>query len=836
MQRLEAEPAPKGGVTYCRLGEELKLLDPERASLEEFLGADLALKLQSQRGPTVTMNPRFTRSIEAACRAAAACALVVMLPSMLSDVQAELASCMPVAIATVIFTASTDLATTLRHTCHCLLGMSLALLNAIALRATLLPEGARLAATVDFSAFTAVVLLLAPRGRTQASALAWSAYLVTAAAAALEVAPGPPPPDIVPLVLAQLVGSTASLAAVLLPVPATALGRARQLDARAAETIAEALLHVAQYYVGVRASALINLWNTRLLGQGRDVDAMRLALDAAWWEGFDLMGRGALRAALHGHWRLLRRLGRSLRVLQLCALREEFSEAHNKAVEPIRSEFLEFVGAMTELLVATAVSVAGDAGDSERVVMRKRIAEVSELEAKLAAQWHATRSRLVASGVGHDGGLSMENLFIYKTSSCADLILDCARSALGKWDSCETPPKDAATQLDFNMSFLQDPSHLNFVARNTLSATLAFALGIFFHDLDCSIPGFVGIMLSDSLSVTWTRNLCGILGAVVGTIIGNVMFVTLHDCDHWAAKSVAVLVFEWMAMFLHFYTADFSSIGIPLALCGGYILVRDCAGRLAGAEQLHLQVEAYHHLHSLTLASTIIIAVNLMFLRKPASSMSSDALLQGMAKTFFQFKRFLREGDQALIELNRIDSDVENHLDVAELMAEEVYLEPRWHKASFRSKLVGQLCELTRRIHLELMTLQHVCLGGAGEGLFDVIAKTPSFPIFRGSILTWMDAAQKLVRAVLEHESVEVMDAETLRAVDNRADISALQQLEDFATELLENVAANKGFGTNRVPSSMALDPECRASLLIEMLRRTLKDVTAVSARTVEII
>merc|ERR1719221_1062997 len=110
---------------------------------------------------------------------------------------------------------------------------------------------------------------------------------------------------------------------------------------------------------------------------------------------------------------------------------------------------------------------------------------------------------------------------------------------------------------------------------------------------------------------------------------------------------------------------------------------------------------------------------------------------------------------------------------------------------------------------MDLTTVQRACLGV--DGLFEAISGLPSFPSFRESFLTWMDDAHNVVITVLEHEDEGAIDTEVLGNISHRADITALQSLENLAHELQ---VSSEGGGQSS--SSIADDRLSRLCIIIE--------------------
>jgi len=804
--------------------------DEEKAILTGNFFDEAVLEKVKRQGAArkLAWNLRFINAIELSLRVAFACCLAAMLPTMLPNIPPIWEAYLPSIIIAIGFTVFANVGTTIMFALQGVFGTLLAEVNAFLL-CRYFEDRSTTVAIVDFAVVTCIILWLNLDINTKLFTLSWTAYFAMTFASPkanlwdfMELRWDS---EMVTIIIVQTAGSLLAILAVLLPYPLTALGAAKRRAARTAQEMSELLVVVTQYYCGTQANIEINIWTSNLERVRNETKDMRASVDIAWWEGFDFGACGVARQLLLKHVNMLKELDRQLSILQICSLREEFSDGHRRCMEPVKLLMHELVCATGELLMVATVDAADGYFDKAEVdALDERIKQVESLVKALGSKWHGVRKSLK---IAFDKDLRTESFFILKVSSIAQDVIRFARTlVVTSQDGVEYVMDDAVLSV-FDRDKLTSADHLNFVFRNSMSAVIAFVLGIFCFNFDSSMAGFVCVMLSNRPGSSLMNNLGRIQGTVLGTLAGDVFYSLLHGCDLIGMRIGALFIFECASNFVYHYSGEFGFIGGLLGVFGGKILVRKCESVLSFEEQMTEAAMSYETFQTLGYALAVISFVDLLFLNEPASAMARRKLLGAMESSFGNLRAFLDGGgalalgeEAAFAATTRLTEEVERSLVEAAAFGTEAAQEPRWHKAPWKAKLFSELCACAQTVHLDTMTMERRCLG-PGSGLFATISKKPSFRPMKEDILKTLEAAETIVRLVLEHEKSGMVDPILLEGVKSRGNLGVLENLESLVEEV------KLGLPGPKLPKSMSMadDPTSCLCAVFEMLDRVIQDL-----------
>mmetsp|Transcript_110753 Transcript_110753/g.352821 ORF Transcript_110753/g.352821 Transcript_110753/m.352821 type:complete len:853 (-) Transcript_110753:23-2581(-) len=800
----------------------------------------LAERLDKLIGPPRQWREKFTHGLSFGGRVGAVCALACAArPFLPEDTPSIYIAYMPALIPAIVYTLYGDLATTMMYAVQGLLGTGLACANHLLIDHLSLSDS-KVTSVVDFVIFTVVVLALNMNLNVKIFALSWTPYFVmTHAKPDADLVEG----ELTAVMLSQVAGSLLALLATLLPWPKTAFGDARRLAATTAKETAELFLFLAKYYCGSEPHLDIHMWNSHLEAQRNLASRMKVATNAAWWEGFDLGGWGQTRALLGRHVLLLEQMDRRLGVLKVCAQREEFSASHQKAMVPVRAIVADLVCAMGELLMdATLCAADGRINEAEKQTMQQRIGDVHKLVKELSEAWGNVRKTL-AHGVGLARDVRTEGFFICEVSRVADMVVEFAEE-LHVFQPKDNMCKVACGSLRnwFNMEVITSPANLNFVLRNGLSLIISFLLGLFVWDFNHVAAGYLALMLSQKPGAALHSNLGRMQGTILGVLVGNVLFtnlVALHSPDVvFYCQCVALFLFECFANFIYHSSEDFGNIGGLLAVFGGKVLLRvlTTTRTLESKDILTMEGAAYEEFFYLVVGLALLTSLDMLLLQKPASCMAREALLTGMTKTLNLFEAFLVDGESQLEDMDKTLNGVEGNLASASGFASEANNEPRWHKALFRKTLFDILIEQVDGLHMDIRTVLHAFSGVHNHGLYRLVSSQPAFQVWRTKFLKRVHTLQDLVRKVLEHESVLKLDVEVIQEVRSSTPLQG--ELESLVAEVIAELQAEANASPKKdareQPTSMAADRVCRLCTAFEMLDRVDRDISAMLASSLQ--
>jgi len=641
------------------------------------------------------------------------------------------------------------------------------------------------------------------------------------------------------LLVVQIAGSALIVLAMVFPIPRTSFINARSYACKTAETTATLLLEVCTYYCGSQPNLAINVWNSSLAQQRQTAASMQAAVDVAWWEGFDLGFSGVKRAALGRHSKMLQQVDRRLHIMHVCSLREDFAESHLEVLGPIKHTLQQQIVQTGDLLMAVTLATADCVVDKEENEnLKERMANIEKGISQLASEWHTVRSQHKEKGL-LSSDLRTESFVVCEVSRCGHLVLGHTNYMLDLMTGTNIERADdfhgplSVFKSLFNKKKVLDPTHLDFVLRNFVSLMISFILGTYLFNFNSAMPSFVALMLSDKPGAALLGNLGRIQGTVLGTLVGNVLYIALHDCDEWVLKFIAFFIFEWGACFVYYYSDQFSAIGALLAIFGGSVLITHCDSELSLGDISALKVAAYDQFYMLALALATVTIVDLVFRGKSAAILSQEEAASAMDKSMDFFTRAMSHGDEAFQGLEEMNKEVLQHIDMLETFAFEANQEPRWHRAPFRYVLSLQLLGQIRKVHLDIMTVLHAIEGTVAhdtDGIHALLAKCKSFERVTVDLEKKLKFAREVVKVVCEHDLEGPLDGEKLLMLHRPptdAPLNKLDGLQELTIEIEEMLVVKPS-------KSMAHDRTCRYCIIIELLEMVVMDVADLVEGTME--
>lgn len=745
-------------------------------------------------------------------------------------------------VPTLLLSSVDSLGHTLSKACQVLLGCVLAVMNGFCL-CHIFDDGVKSTAMWNFMIFTLTVLWIDIDMNVKIFALSWNVnFVMTFANPAVTLEPVMAfrmDSGMTCIMFVTLVGCLASILAMLLPSPITATSQAKIHAARTAKATARLFTFVTEYYTGEEKTISINIWLTEVKALREEIAGMKEHLQAAWWEGLDLGSRGIVRELLLRHLNLLQSIDKRLLGLKVCVFREEFSEAHRQAMTPVRSILLEVACSVGDLLMAATVAAAdGSFNDSEREMLVARIAHVQGNVSKLAQMWHFVRK-----GDENDRrdalspDLLTESFFIFEVSAYARLVSEFTKDMVERTPQGGVSPWQVLCKVvrnAFSREKLLSAQQINFTLRNFISLSIGFYYGLYCQNYDFQVPQFMCFMLSKDLGSALKTNLGRVQGTVLGVLFGHLMYSELHSCSPLsvAMRLALLFTFEFIAEFIHKYSAEYGFIGMLLAIFGGKALATQCTDHIDETERLKNIEMAYHSFKAVAIALGIILTIDMMLRREQASAMARRMLFGSVDTMISSFSAFLEgrpgESGSSCRQLQAMITD-------AKRLCEEANQEPRWHKTPFKHSLFKELCHTMETLNLDLETLQLAFEGADNQpdDLFErVVSHSQSnFDRVKEDILETLGDMKKLTQVVLEHETPCPLDAQVLSDLQQRRNMEKLDGLE----ELLQDIQLVYHENLNSIaPNTMEDDEVCRLCVVFEMLDSMISTVAKAISNTVE--
>jgi len=234
----------------------------------------------------------------------------------------------------------------------------------------------------------------------------------------------------------------------------------------------------------------------------------------------------------------------------------------------------------------------------------------------------------------------------------------------------------------FAPSVLQDKSHLQWTVRNATSILVAFAIGYngvagkMILNYNPAIASTVCVLLSNFVGSALTKNLSRLQGVVLGIVVGQVGYALLGWCVWWGYISVAFALYSWtlIAVFVYYNSAQYSTVGLLLAVFGSAGLLQGCS------EEIFDPRDSFYAIINCTAAIAIMGIVDIMLSPGRASDMARDEYIETFDPLTDAVKLIC---DSKVKELPPRGGKIMGQINSAAGLGEEAAQEPRYWRTAW---------------------------------------------------------------------------------------------------------------------------------------------------------
>mmetsp|Transcript_21892 Transcript_21892/g.49932 ORF Transcript_21892/g.49932 Transcript_21892/m.49932 type:complete len:897 (-) Transcript_21892:157-2847(-) len=648
-------------------------------------------------------------------------------------------------------------------------------------------------------------------------------------------------------------GVLVAILVMLFPYPKTAW---KENASGAKETTADLLALVDemwQYFAGSEASVKVVQLEAIVLSLRGSGESMQAAVDAAWWEGFDLFGWGRRRMLYQSHLKMLERMATLVFAMLVCVSKEDFGESHKKVMATMRESITDLVTKVGKLLIATCGAVCTIYNQKRhKENLEPLIAETKEAVKVLSATFSKCRqenspNRKIAVD------LQSEAYFCYALCIYARYAMEHAEKVY------TAPPKapgwfgmwKASTKGMFSSSIItEDPDYRSFTTRNTVSIVITYYLGFFLLGKSAIAAGTTALLISNFAGSALLKNLGRLQGVVIGNIVPHFIREMLGEsCDPFqiVTRCVTVLLFEVAANYVYYSSPAFGYIGCLVAAFAAPNLIYPCTAHQtaeqAEAQEVGFKQTAFKKIVETTIAVCVMTGVDTVLAPDRASAKAIDKLLTSLHVLdlgfFYSFMPRKANGNlkkdphkkrpsayliKDSISVKPPDAShlIFTRIGEAMAMGAEASKEPRYYRVAWNDDLFNELIRLAQVLRADLRLVEMVLQGSDGlySCPFGSLRDARAFGKCRDDLCATMDDCIHLVHEVLTNETGKPMKyiVEKLQTLEKCDEIDAMP-------ELIAAINTNNEPYPSTPADTLEDDKICRLNVILMVYAATVENM-----------
>merc|ERR1719453_816383 len=274
------------------------------------------------------------------------------------------------------------------------------------------------------------------------------------------------------------------------------------------------------------------------------------AINAAWFERFDIGVTGTIRALMESHLVLMNNLYDRLRSLVVAVATEDFGDSHNKIMDKIHGSSFAVADAVKKLLVhATEAATDGDISSEEKDKLAGLVADAKKAVKQLAVDFDGARKAFKPLSKDSFG----ESFFVLTISAYARMVIEYAEVLM------TNPPQGvgigAGISAGISGTFggLGDKMNVNFTIKHFAALVICWLWSVY-------VDGFGGacvitaVFLMSPAVCPDIQVFLNVLNAViVAVVIGTLVFQTTCGTGYgYTALPIAAVLIWTLGLYGYF--------------------------------------------------------------------------------------------------------------------------------------------------------------------------------------------------------------------------------------------------------------------------------------------
>jgi hypothetical protein len=594
------------------------------------------------------------------------------------------------------------------------------------------------------------------------------------------------------------------------------------------------------------------------------ISGMQANLDGSWWETFNIGRAGRSRALLQRHLEMLRHMADNMFSLQVCIAKEDFGETHKRMMDNIGMQVRSLVEQTMNLLrLCTLAANDGDLDGKEKKRIKHAIGEVESRMQRLAVAYDKQRKEIMPDK-RICPELQSESFFCYCLSVYGRQAVEYAKDLL------ERPPQSCSSEMPF---FLQDwitewfaifdpkiliksKDNWSFAIRNSLSIAISYYIGFWFLGFDAVPAGTVSVLISNFSGSALQKNMGRLQAVTLATILPHLIVQVMGQyCDFMRGvmQAGALAVWEVVFCYVYYQSPTYGYIGCLLAAQGAGLFVFPCTDAASTAEvELAFGTAAFTKIVDLTLGVIVMTFVDLALSGATAAQLVTDHYMCGLLATdaFFQGCLAPRQADGGILQTEiaeRKSIKVQNHswtsdvlhpenrtpgvvlsfLGLAEILNEEAYKEPRYHRTPWPKEFVDELIHSAYVMRGNLKAFEEL-MDGLDHKHWDIFADCRDMPAFISIKKDICDTMQELLDIcdkILKNDTGKSMPA-IMKRLDKLETIDKLDDMQSFMDQINACNKSSLAF-PEKVATNLEADILVRLNVACMIMDSTIETVAA---------
>jgi hypothetical protein len=658
-----------------------------------------------------------------------------------------------------------------------------------------------------------------------------------------------------------LLGSVLALICACLPVPMSALAKAKEMVRRASKSLRDVNKELLKYYAGSSANDSVHRIKAHLDWVDTELNKADGFIGAAWWECWEVGKRGQSLRWLAKATGTLRGMSDRLRGMLTVAINEDFDGSHTAFMtEGLVEKFNAMVEAQANLLEHFLNACEDGHIDAHEMEESTDLtAKLKRTQTKLSKEFDTLRrgfgSKLeemtakLADGAGTGGffGCSDSQRVASKSDkpkiakrapASADVgsvnstvlgehyfvILACTttRDLVEYSDWMQTATGSPAGAMGTCVGSVTacfkgvaDADNLTWTARNAVTLFIAYFLGHAGHGTiiapnNTAMAGMVCAFLAKGSRPSLQAGVEKIAFIVLSTVLVNLAQAELGQCSWFLQTANGFVMFGLVYFMMHlcFQSSVYGGLGRGLAATIATTLMSPCSdkdfddGAYAGN---------YKGIVYTVIGIGIMFTLDMALSSKAASLGARESVLDCVEHTRKAFNIATGSGDLAAARAEF--SAATGLLGKAKSFVACAQGEPRIYKAPWRAGLWDRLLFELGRVHQKMDSMLVVMEGDTKthtDNLITILRDLPAFPAVRDKLEATITTTVGLTNEVLPWENDHLCTIKTIRPG---------KTIQDVGFEALIQQAAKKTPLPSTPPDSVEFDLVARLCVFMLMFQ-----------------
>jgi hypothetical protein len=617
-------------------------------------------------------------------------------------------------------------------------------------------------------------------------------------------------------------GALCALLAVLLPYPLSFATGNMKANAKSVSEDMCKLFHASvEYFCGSSPTVLID----RQIAQAQTLKAavgdLGTDIGDAYVEAFDASTQGTIRALFEKHSGMMGQMFEILNALQTAMSSEDFGESHVDCMKAIGGSAQAVVDEASVLLLnATVYSNDGTIDAEEKEELENNEKAVKDAIKKLSEDFHALRKTHEKTVCQE---LLNESFFVFCISAFGRLTCEYSKCL------CEDPPPGSSFFGELWTAIKGVfapplPHHFRICSRywNSLMACFLFSVLVDNFNGACAVTAV--FLINTRVGPDVMAMIQGLLSVVVGVVFNALMYS--FSCKYGSTSVLMTLsAFYWCAtIFVAKGTSSLAGVGLMMAALAPFAIIVRCPDEITVASETAKAVGLWGSIRALLIAVILTVLLEIAHVPGIFTKLTIDSLDEAYAGLKQAFTDVFAEKDVS-DALARVSAGVDD----AESYNTASVMEPRLWMCPWKKEFLLDTTAQLKKVRSDILVIRMALLGDNGQvgELFALLNKIPETRDMQMDLNHTLADAQKLSKAVLQHEAGKFIGLCDLTTVDGLDELDGMKEAMDGIAALMEF--------PKEAPETMEADELVQISIVFVMFEYLIQHISEIIKSAVKL-